>query len=211
MRRLLHPLWIAAFIIVICSIGSIVSQPRQTVTQIDQGVYIDVQDASLWVFAPMWRDEIARRFPNAIGILCHGGDEVEGEWTTSANAYFHAVPVTKLVERDQRLYPGRPIVILACNTGHLRLNLGPNVYYSLSSVWCIPDRALKPGDLGADLALGPTTMPTTAPTLIDSPWDTLLPPVHTLLPKLIIVPPPPPTRWQRHPDWVGNIFEFVHD
>jgi hypothetical protein len=212
-RSYLHPMMVLGclFVFVFACIWSVATIGTEPVTQIDQGVYIDVQDYSLDFCAPLWRDEIARRFPDAVGILCHGGDAVDGQWVTSAFSFGHNVTVRQLVERERRLRPGRPIVVLCCNTGHLRPNLGSDVYYALSNVWCLPDRALRQGDVSTDLILGPTTEPAPVLPETESPWDKIFPSLLPSLPKIVVIPPPPPTRWQTHPDWVGNIFEFVHD
>jgi hypothetical protein len=53
-----------------------VAQPR---------VIMEVLDPSLEQFSTMWRDEIGRRFDNAVGVLCHGGDFVPGEWVAGTS------------------------------------------------------------------------------------------------------------------------------
>jgi len=84
----------------------------------------------------------------------------------------------------QAMFPGRTVVLLACNTGHLKLGI-PGVYYAHSSVWCVPDRAYVPGNPDDNLMLRDTAS-----------W---------LFPSLADVEK---TRWERDPDVVGNIWEF---
>ena len=137
----------------------------------------------------MWRDEIGRRFTNAVGVLVHGGDFVEGQWIvgTHRQPWEHVTPIQTLVRDVQAKYPDRTIVLLACNTGHLPLGI-PGVYYASSSVWCVPDRAITPDMFENGLAMQK----------LDKPWCQ-------------IIVEPVKTRWQEDPDAVGNIFEFVTD
>jgi len=118
----------------------------KAVSEIEQpAVVIETLDPSLAIFAPMWQMEIGRRFPHAVGILVHGADFVEGQWIVGTNiaAGRRVTPVVEIVKHYQRLYPTRTVVLLACNTGHLKLGI-PGVYYAKSSVWCVPDRFLTP-------------------------------------------------------------------
>ena len=103
-------------------------------------VQIVVVDDSLQQFSVLWQKEIGRRFPIAVAILCHGGSIQEGEWVVKAPYGEHPVmKAADLVKHYQVLYPNRQIVLLACNPSHLKLGI-PGVYYSNSSVWCVPDR-----------------------------------------------------------------------
>jgi hypothetical protein len=141
-------------------------------------VIMCVLDESLEQFAPAWQTEIARRFPNAVGILCHGGQYELGRWIVKTDSS-HLMTARDLALVYQHLYPGRTIVLLACNPGHLALGI-PGVYHFHSSVWCVPDRATGRDDEADRITLdAPATRPMT-PTL---------------------------TRWQRDPDVEGNIFE----
>ena len=95
---------------------------------------------SLDRYAPMWQQEVGRRFHHSVVILVHGGDFLEGEWIVGSEQYGHPVITAKQVVRHfQQQFPDRTIVLIACNTGHLRLGI-PGVYYAHSSVWCVPDR-----------------------------------------------------------------------
>jgi hypothetical protein len=111
----------------------------------DPQVVMVVVDPSLQPYAAMWQREVERRFHNAVAILVHGGDFVEGEWIvgTSFMPGRHVTKATELVEHYKSIYPNRRIVLLACNTGHIPLGIS-GVYYSRSSVWLVPDRDLTP-------------------------------------------------------------------
>lgn len=169
--------------------------------EIHDSVNIDVLDYGLNFAAPLWQKEISRRFPGAVGILCHGGTTVGDVWYASAQSYGKCVPMAELVRHEQAKYPGRTLVLLACNVEHLRLGI-PGVYYAKASVWCRPDRAMTEDDydIGADTDTldGPLTIP------------------FPLIPFLPGVKPAPKpidtrTRWEQEPAVVGNIFEFVKD
>lgn len=119
------------------------SQPKTG--PLDQpAVIVEFLDPSLEQFVPAWKTEVGRRFNNAIVLLVHGGDFVEGEWVVGASiAPHHVTRIQDVVHRYQKLYPKRTMIVLACNTGHLHLGV-PGVYYAHSSVWCIPDRGISP-------------------------------------------------------------------
>lgn len=107
-------------------------------------VIVETLDPSLEGFAPLWKVEVGRRFSNAIVLLVHGVDFVQGEWIVGASiAPHHVMRIQDVVKEYQHRYPNRTMIVLACNTGHLHLGI-PGVYYSHSSVWCIPDRGLTP-------------------------------------------------------------------
>jgi hypothetical protein len=203
----------ALFVLVLLASGlmGLVLRPRsETFTTPQPAVIMEVLDPSLADYAPLWRDEIGRRFTHAVGVLVHGGDFVEGQWVVGSSYDYgqHVTPVATIVKHYQRLYPDRTIVLLACNTGHLRLGI-PGVYYATSPVWCVPDRALTDmteahakatlydgeGEDADDPAPPPTTKPS---------------PLFPFLP-FVITREPPKTRWQEDPDAAGNIFEFVAD
>lgn len=97
-------------------------------------------DPSLTRFEEAWRVEIGRKFHNAVAILVHGGDFLPGEWIVGSQpGSGHVELATDVVKRVQAQYPGRTVILLACNPGHIKLGI-PGVYYATSSVWCIPDR-----------------------------------------------------------------------
>jgi hypothetical protein len=153
-------------------------------------VVMEVLDASLEEYAVMWQAEIGRRFPNAVGIFVHGGDFVEGQWIVGTNLSPHRVSSTvAVVKHYQSLYPDRTIVLLACNTGHLKLGI-PGVYYATASVWCVPDRSLTPAMFTSGHAMRK----------MDSGYD-----------GDEGEPADAQSRWQSAPEVVGNIYEFVSE
>lgn len=112
-------------------------------------VAMEVLDPSLEQYAVAWQAEIGRRFTNAVGVLAHGGDLEEGRWVIKSD-HKRLETADGVVAHYQKLYPGRTIVLLSCNPGHLKLNI-PGVYHFHSSVWCVPDRAVG-NDPIADVA-----------------------------------------------------------
>jgi hypothetical protein len=153
-------------------------------------VVIETLDPSLEPFATYWQNEIGRRYHNSVGILVHGGDFIEGQWIAGSNYAPHrrVTPMTEIVQHYQKLYPTRKVVLLACNTGHLKLGI-KGVPYATASVWCIPDRELKPEHFA------------TATRVLEGAGIVII----TNRPKIEL------TRWQARPDVVGNIFEFVEE
>jgi hypothetical protein len=154
-------------------------------------VIMEVMDPSLEYFAPMWRAEIGRRFDNAVGVIVHGGDFEENRWIvgSSLQPWQHVTLATELIGHFQKKYPGRTIVFLGCNTGHMKLGI-PGVYYSPSPVWCVPDRFTGP----------------------DVPFSTWKLSGKGKAPAIIIVAVErAKTRWEQDPDATGNIFEFITD
>jgi hypothetical protein len=150
-----------------------------TVTQEAPSVIVEVEDPSLEQFATRWRAEVARRFPNAVVALCHGGTFVEGQWITGVrNFNMPTMPIPTLIAHLQKEYPGRPVVLLCCNPSHITLHGYPDVWYAADSVWCVPDRSTMQADVNVLRSLDD---------LVGSPED----------------------RWAANPGVVGSIFEFV--
>lgn len=104
---------------------------------------MEVLDPSLAQFAPMWQKEISRRFPNAVGVLCHGGEFVDGQWIVSAKAYGRDLTAQDIARFAQAHYPGKTIVLLCCNPGHLKLGI-PGVYHFEDSVFLCPRSRTDP-------------------------------------------------------------------
>jgi hypothetical protein len=189
MRRLFALL---ALLIVAYVVAGVSRAPRAAVAG-SPAVIVEVADPSLVPYALMWQREIARRFPNAVGILVHGGDVVEGQWIvgTSYSPWRHSMLVSDLVRHYQRLHPDRTIVLLTCNPGHIRLRI-PGVYYATSDVWCVPDRELTEEMFTSGVDLCAVSA--------------------QFIPFPVPVPSRPrPTRAQLKPDNVGNVFEFIAD
>jgi hypothetical protein len=177
-------------------------------------VVIVTLDPTLKPYAAEWKTEIARRFPNAVGLLLHGDEVIEDEWICHPMGY--AQHVQSLVKKYQAKFPDRTVVLLACNVGHFKLGV-PGIYYASSNVWCHPDRATHYEDdpdfhrnlnQSGIIPIWPTSQPSTQPSI---PFPSWLPPFE--FPRLPVLPDKPkkPTRWENDPDSVGNIFEFVTD
>lgn len=111
-------------------------------------------DQSLEGFAPAWRVEVGRRFPDAVVLLCHGGELSNGEWLVKAPAFdLPLMTAEHLVLHFQTKFPGRPVVLLACNPGHLHLHVH-GVWHARNSVWCVPDRATGGSETNDHLQMG---------------------------------------------------------
>jgi len=183
--------YILAFTAVICmTFGGVLwleHKPIQRST-LDNfpGVIMAVQDDSLEQYAPLWQKEIARRFPTkTVGILCHGGDFIEGQFVVKvANGDHSIMTAQDLVHHYQKLYPGYQLVLLACNTHALKLGI-PGVYYSHSETWCAPDRAIEENPENEFLTL-------------DKKLDGDTSVSHK-------------SRWELYPNVTGNIYEMVSD
>lgn len=123
-----------------------------------QAPRVDVlcMDESLQPYAEAWRVEVARRFPSALVVLCHGGSVVEGEWVALSTD--HGLPATKMDDLAQHfkdLYPDRTVVLLCCDVWHYHLKVH-GVYHAMDSVYCIPDRAVGENPTQERLTLGST-------------------------------------------------------
>lgn len=152
-------------------------------------VIIEVCDHSLEQFALMWEVELGRRFDHAVGIICHGGDFVEGEWVVVAGLqpWKHVTPVRDLVCHFQQLYPDRIIVLISCNPGHIKLGI-PGVYYAYDSVWVYPDRNIAEAERASELTLT---------------WTRLMDDEDSAGEKK--------SRAELYPTVVGSVFEFIKD
>lgn len=176
--------------------ASLHRHPIQFVPSTSPDVVMEVLDPTLEDGAQLWQAEIGRRFHNAVGIVVHGGDFVQGEWIVEGNyaSGEHVQLITDVVHRYQALFPDRTIVLVSCNPGHIKLGI-PGVYYAMSSVWVVPDRDITPdmsqgrmrAVIGADDCAGE-----------DDPFNP-----STAAPQQ--------TRWQQSPDDVGSIYEFVSE
>ena len=179
-------------------------------------------DDTLSQFAPAWTTEVERRFPGSLVILTHGSTLVAGHWfilTASSDPQVQGTDVDELLNREAALYPGRAIILLCCNEASYALHGHPNVFYSPSTVWCIPDRAINDPQTTDDDddpdkfrrllngRLVTIPMPYGLPP-ITIPGNDDEPPVH--IPGLDVGNASPrPSRWAASPQTVGSIFEFV--
>lgn len=92
-----------------------------------QTVIVECLDPTLEPFANGWKTEVARRFPDAVVILVHGGNFVEGQWIVEGDyaSGMHVQPVEDVILKYEKLFPHRPIVLTACNPGHVILHNFP--------------------------------------------------------------------------------------
>lgn len=145
-------------------------------------IIMDVADETLQPFASAWQAEASRRFNDATVLLCHGSYTIDGEWLIycrpGSDHPFDTVE--RVVAEEQHLYPGRTIILLACNVDHIALHGMPNVFYARSEVWCTPDRAVGMADQAAMTLDG-----------VDDSNNSI------------------DNRSTSDPDIVGNIYEFV--
>lgn len=100
---------------------------------------------SMEPYVPLWRAEVARRFPDAVIIIGHGND-VKGQWQLTPDIIIGhflvplpPIPVIRAIQEAKAKYPGRTIVVVSCNPGHYKLTES-GVAYALDSVFCVPDR-----------------------------------------------------------------------
>jgi hypothetical protein len=160
--------------------------PSTVTVQVQPDVIVEVLDSSLVQYIEPWRVEVGRRFHNAVAIIVHGGDFVEGEWVVGAGIGGHISRASDIARHYQKLYAGRTLVFISCNPGHLKINV-PGVWYASDVVWCIPDRGMSPKNMSSSRRL------------LD--WATWLEDGEK----------PEQSRWEAYPTVVGNIFEFIQD
>lgn len=171
---------------VLVVIGSLSNGPPSLPRTSQPDVIMDVLDPSLDIYAAEWQKEIGRRFHNAVGVLAHGGELETGRWIClDGQTPVHLDLVADLAAREQAKYPGRTIVMLCCNPGHIAIHNLPGVYYATSSVWCEPDRDV------------PMQADTNCLRTLNDP-----PAFEPIVGNSVV-------RSDIEPDDVGNIFEFV--
>lgn len=162
-------------------------------------VVVDCLDITLQQYTADWQVEVARRFPDSVMVIAHGGDAVQGQWAIYPTLS-QGVLIETEIRREQAAHPGRTLVILSCNPSHDVLHGFPNVYYAGSSVWLIPDRNYLgglPDDPHGHLKISetlPSAPPVTMPFFVTQPAAE-----HEK----------PTNRSASDPDTVGNIWEFI--
>ena len=139
MKKLL-PYILAFVLLAAVIIGQSIKSDNHS--EVPPAVTMEIMDGSLGIYANAWRTEVARRFPDAVVVLAHGGTFSEGVWLVKATDYDHpTMTADQLAQHYKDLFPNRPIVMLCCNPGHLHLHVH-GVYHAMDSVWCVPDRAV---------------------------------------------------------------------
>lgn len=167
------------------------SPPRDSMGQPD--VAMKVLDPALFQYANAWQTEIGRRFHGSVAVFAHGGQFVEGQWIVGTERIYggHVEPMEDVIARVEKLFPGRTVVMLACNPDHVTIHGHPNVWYAKSNVWCLPDRSVPMPGFSffkfrfATFGMGGEPAPSPHITIEDN-------------------------RSVSEPDVVGNIFEFVN-
>lgn len=122
-------------------------RPQHIVHHYD-GVQIVSNDEMGQLVEP-WKEETARRFPNALIFAAHGGTAA-GKWicqnpddpTSLKNAFM----VHDIALSLHQAYPDRVIVLIVCNPDHLKCGV-PGVYYAQANVWVTPDKHANCKDL----------------------------------------------------------------
>jgi hypothetical protein len=186
---------ISLVLIILCSLTGIaglttILYPETSPsTRVQPPVIVECLDRSIEPYAEMWRVETARRFDNAVVIICHGGDFEAGRFIVGAGLqpWKHVSTAAEVVRHFQTLYPTRTLVLVACNPGHLKLRI-PGVYYALNNVWVYPDRDIQRAEAAGEVLATWT-----------SDWKHLLEGDSTR------------SRSEVSPDFVGSIFEFVKE
>lgn len=134
------------------------------------------QDESLAEGGLKWQAEVHRRFSDAVVFCSHGQD---------CNGIFMAFPqgtvasgiaVTDEIKILRAEYGNRTLVFLCCNPQHIALHGFPNVYYSSSSTWVIPDRNVLDADVDQDsltatFSDGPSNRWATDPSITGNVWE----------------------------------------
>lgn len=130
--------------------GRVINTAGQTHPQAKvEGIDIVLLSQSMNGLAQLWEPEVARRYPGAVMLVCHGSD-TNGDWYMHPDVDHGATGedaparlVKEEVLKAQIRFPGRMIVLICCNPGGYDLDL-PLVAYAKSSVWVIPDRNMLP-------------------------------------------------------------------
>lgn len=89
-----------------------------------------------------WEREAARRFDRPVVLLVHG-ETVLGRWMAFPDGA-PPLPQRWLASFVKASFPGRPIVLMSCNPGRLKLGV-PGVWYSRELCWVVPNRNSKIG------------------------------------------------------------------
>lgn len=86
----------------------------------------------------LWEREVSRRFPTAFIYIAHG-DDFSGTWYIQRPDKSGWMPARDLARQLRDRFPGRNIVLLACNPAGAELNI-PGVYHAKDNVWFVPDK-----------------------------------------------------------------------
>lgn len=177
-RRL--TIFVLAFIVgflitLLCCVSP--STPAHISDPVLPGIRVDVYDASLEAYAPLWEKELGRRFKAGPvdALLLHGGSVIHNQWVVEDNpggGYAETCEAAlTFVDRAHAQNPDKIIVLLACNVDHIVIHGRPWLYYSPGLVFCVPDRATIPAmDDGNNLTDMHIHLPA-YPSALDNRWS----------------------------------------
>lgn len=87
--------------------------------------------------ATWWKEEVTKRYSDAVIVFCHGKEDYEGTWVTDGTSAPRET-IEDMVTRTRATYPDRRLVLIVCNPGG---DIIPhtNVTYALNNVWYYPN------------------------------------------------------------------------
>jgi hypothetical protein len=132
----LHALALALFITAGCQIKGqyIEMPPRSEMTE--------CYSVSMEFCRSLWYREALKRFANPVLIFCHGSD-FGGQWMlTPDDSFSPPIPAEAMAKLKAKEFFPRPVLLVACNPGHNRIDV-PNVFYFTDSIWLVPDEGLN--------------------------------------------------------------------
>jgi len=104
-----------------------------------------------------WREEISRRYSDAVIVYAHGGPSyIDNEWACTNQQNGKVDTWASVVDRIRERHPYRRIVIISCNPWHQHLDR-KYVTYARQAVWFFPDNLMyeplgelfgQPGNVG---------------------------------------------------------------
>jgi len=83
-----------------------------------------------------WQQEVEKRYDDAVMLIVHGNTR-NGEWYAYPD-FESPIPMECAVERLKKRFPGRRIVLVACNPDGLTFDI-PGVTYAKENVYFWPD------------------------------------------------------------------------
>lgn len=132
--------------ITVAGVVSSLPKPAPVVKHHYHGVetLILTADPEALITAPFWEREVARRFPNALMVISHGGSIID-TWVMQTPG--EPARVVDVVNGLRERYPGRDIVLVVCNPGHHVINI-EGVHYAMDNVWKYPDKSIPLDQVG---------------------------------------------------------------
>ena len=91
----------------------------------------------------LWYIEAKKKLKDPIIFVCHGNDDILGNWTLFPDPPRKPQPVREVARTLRNIYPNNPIVLIVCNpNGHSIFVEG--VYYAKKNIYVTPDRYCNP-------------------------------------------------------------------